>query len=141
MADDKNSNPFMDMFQNFGSSLNIPGPDLNDMMDYHRKNLQAIQAATQIGTQTSQALMEKQRDTLEKALAGISDMVQNAQSGGGTSEMMSQPMELAKTSFDETIKNAKDIAEIVQQGNTDAFNVLKDRVVESIADLTEGKKS
>ena len=71
MASESNKNPFMDMFQDFGKSMSIPGPDLNDMMDYHRKNLQALQAAVQVNTENAQTLMNKQRETLEQTLADI----------------------------------------------------------------------
>ena len=142
MADKKDSNPFMDMFQNFGSSMNIPGPDLTSMMDMHRKNLEAMQAAAQIGSQTSQELMSQQRAALEAALADISDAVQEAQAGiSDPSAVMTSQMEMAKRSFDATVKNATDMSKTVQQGSTDAFGVLKDRVMESISELTDGKKS
>tara|TARA_R110002094_G_scaffold16123_8_gene27589 strand:- start:567 stop:995 length:429 start_codon:yes stop_codon:yes gene_type:complete len=142
MADNKDSNPFMDMFQNFGSSMNIPGPDLSSLMEGHRKNLQAIQAATQIGTQASQELLNKQRAALEAALADISDAVQEAQaSGGDPSTMMTSQMEMAKRSFETTIQNATEMSQVVQQGSTDAFDVLKDRVMDSIGDITGDKKA
>lgn len=142
MADKKDNNPFMDMFQNFGSSMNIPGPDLSSLMDGHRKNLEAMQAAAQIGSQTSQELMSMQRAALETALADISDAVQEAQSNmSDPSALMTSQMEMAKKSFDATIKNATEMSKTVQQGSTDAFGVLKDRVMDSIADVTDSKKS
>ena len=79
---DSTDNPFMDMFRNFGSNLNIPSPDLSKLMDEHRKNLEALQAAAHVGNETSQALMAKQRAALEAALADIADAVQEAQAGG-----------------------------------------------------------
>ncbi|MDG1168490.1 MAG: TIGR01841 family phasin [Sulfitobacter sp.] len=142
MADKKDSNPFMDMFQNFGSSMNIPSPDLSVLMDGHRKNLEALQAAAQIGTQTSQELMAKQRAALEAALSDISDAVQEAQaSGADPSALMTGQMEMAKRSFDATVKNATEMSQVVQQGSTEAFDILKDRVMASISDITSGKKS
>ncbi|MEM6940031.1 MAG: TIGR01841 family phasin [Pseudomonadota bacterium] len=142
MADSKDKNPFMDMFQNFGSGLNIPSPDLSSMMDAHRKNLEALQAAAQVGSQTSQELMSQQRAALEAALADITDAVQEAQSSlTDPSAMMTSQMEMAKRSFDATVKNATEMSKTVQQGSTDAFSILKDRVMESIAEVTEGKKS
>lgn len=141
MADSKDSNPFMDMFQNFGSSMNIPAPDLTQLMEGHRKNLQALQAATQVGSQTSQELMSKQREALEAALADIADAVQEAQaSGADPAAMMTSQMEMAKRSFDSTVKNATEMSAVVQKGGTDAFEILKDRVMESINDMTGGKK-
>lgn len=141
MADSKDSNPFMDMFQNFGSSMNIPSPDLSQLMDGHRKNLEALQAAAQVGSQTGQEIMSKQRAALETALADISDAVQEAQGGMTDPQaMMTNQMEMAKRSFDATVKNATELGQVMQQGSTDAFGILKDRVMESIAEVTDGKK-
>ncbi|MCH2163883.1 MAG: TIGR01841 family phasin [Marinovum sp.] len=133
MADDK-SNPFMDMFSKFGEGMNIPGTDVSAIMDMHRKNLQAFQAVTQIGTSGAQAVMDKQREALESTLADISETVQSV-TQGDTSGLMTAPTEIAKKSFDATIKNMSDVAEIVKQGNMDAFEVVKDRVTESINEM------
>lgn len=141
MADDSSKNPFMDMFQDFGKSMSIPGPDMNDMMDFHRKNLQALQAAAQVSSGSAQSLMAKQREALEKTLAEISDGVQNMTSGGDASEMMANPMELAKKTFDTTLQTTTEMAEIVRQGNMDTFEVIKDRVMESVAELSGKDKS
>ena len=140
MADDKSSNPFLDMFQDFGKSLNIPGPDMNAIMDHHRKNLQALQAAAQVGSSSAQELMNKQREVLESTLAEISENIQNATAGADPSDMMTGSMDMAKKSFDAALKNATEMSEIIQQGNADAFNVFRDRMMESIEELT-GKKS
>lgn len=139
MADKDSSNPFLDMFQDFGKNLNIPGPDMNNIMDYHRKNLQALQAATQVGSSSAQALMAKQREALEKALAEITETVQSASQGGSPTEMAQAPMDLARKAFETTLQNTQEMAEIVRQGNEDAFEVLRARVMESIEDIT-GKK-
>lgn len=139
MAETGGKNPFMDMFQDFGKSLSIPGPDMNDIMEYHRKNLQALQAATQVSSNSAQALMAKQREALEQTLADISDAVQDASSGGDASGMMTAPMDIAKKAFETTLQNTSEMAEIVRQGNMDTFDVIKDRVMESVEELT-GKK-
>lgn len=136
---DKDTNPFTELFQGFGKSLSLPGPDINDLLDYHRKNLQALQAATQIGSQSAQALMSKQRDVLEQSLAEISDAVQEVRQGDPQA-MAGSSLDLARKAFDATVQNATDMAEILVQGNKDAFEVLKDRVIESVEDLS-GKTS
>lgn len=142
MADKKDSNPFMDMFQNFGSSMNIPSPDLNGLMEAHKKNLQAIQAAAQVGSQASQELMNKQRAALEAALADIADAVQEAQaSGADPSAMVTSQMEMAKRSWETTVQNATEMSQVVQQGSTDAFEIMRERVMESISEMTGQKKT
>lgn len=133
-------NPFMDMFQNFGQSMSIPGPDMNDMMEYHRKNLQALQAAVQVGTNSAQAMMGKQREALEKTLADISDGVQNASSGADPSAAMTSSVEIAKKTFDTTVQTTTEMAEIIRQGGTDTYEVIKDRVMESVEEMTSPTK-
>jgi len=134
MAD--KTNPFMDMFQSFGEQMKIPGPDLTQMMEIHRKNLQALQDATQIGTASAQAVMERQRATMEETLSDIASTVQARAQSNDPSAAMMTPLELAKRSFDATVANATEIGAIVQQGNVDAFNVLKDRVMECVEEMT-----
>ena len=136
--DDKDS--FMDMFTVFGKSMNLPTPDIDGIIDYHRKNLQALQAATQVGTSTAQSLMDKQRAALEQTLADISETVQGVSAGSDPGDMMQAPMEIARRAFESTLENTREMAEIVQTGNADAFNLLKDRVMESVEELS-GKKS
>ncbi|WP_050929765.1 phasin family protein [Aestuariivita boseongensis] len=133
-------NPFLDMFTDFGKSMNLPAPDINGMMEYHRKNLQALQAATQVSSSTAQALLDQQRTALEQTLAEIAETIQDATAGADPADMAQTPMELARKAFEATLQNSREMAEIVQKGNADAFQVLKDRVMESVEELT-GKKS
>ena len=141
MANDNMKNPFMDMFMDFGKSMNIPGPDVNSIMDHHRKNLQALQAAAQVGSSSAQSLMAKQREALEEALADIAKAVEDAREGGtDPSGAMNTSKDLAKKSFDATLRNTSEMAEIVRNGNEEAFNILRDRVMESVDELS-GKKS
>ena len=137
---DKSGNPFMEMFQDFGKSMSIPAPDMNEMMDYHRKNLQALQEAVQVQSSSAQALMGKQREALEKTLADISDSVQNA-SSDGPQGAMSSSVDLAKRTFDTTVQTTTEMAEIIRQGSTDSYEVIKRRVMESVEELTPKKKS
>ena len=129
-------NPFIDMFQTFGQSMRIPSPDMNDIMEYHHKNLQALQAAVQVGTSSAQAVMGKQREALEKTLADISDGVQNSSSGADPSAAMASSVEIAKKTFDTTVQTSTEMAEIIRQGGTDSFEVIKDRVMESVEEMT-----
>lgn len=138
MANDP-KNPFMDMFRNFGESMNIPSPDVSSLMDMHSKNLQALQQAAEIGANGAQALMDKQRAALEEALSDIAETVQGLGAGTDVSAVMTNQMELAKKSFDTTLRNTTEMAEIVSSGNAEAMDVLKKRLTESLEELT-GKK-
>lgn len=133
------ANPFMDMFQKFGENLKIPGADVNAMMNYHRNNIQAMTEVAQVTSSGTQAMMAKQREVLEETLAEITDMIQTTSKGvADPSAMMSNQMEFAKKSFDATIKNTTEMGEILRDTNMKSYEILKNRVQESIEEIRDG---
>ncbi|MEO0329961.1 MAG: TIGR01841 family phasin [Pseudomonadota bacterium] len=142
MADQSKDNPFMDMFQKFGENLKLPTPDIENVMEYHRKNIQAMQDATQSYSKGAQSMMGKQREVLEETLSEVTDYVQNAMQNRDPNKMISDNMEFAKKSFDATIKNTTEMSEIMRVSSSETYNILKDRMQESIEEIRDsmGKK-
>lgn len=132
------ANPFMDMFQKFGENLKLPGADVNAVMNYHRNNIQAMTEVAQVASSGTQAMMAKQREVLEETLAEITDMIQDSAKSKDPSQMMSNQMEFAKKSFDATIKNTTEMGEIVRDANMKSYEILKNRVQESIEEIRDG---
>jgi len=131
-------NPFMDMFQKFGENLKIPGADVNTVVNYHRNNIQAMTEVAQVTSSGTQAMMAKQREVLEETLAEITDMIQGASKNTDPGQMMSNQMEFAKKSFDATIKNTTEMGEILRDTNMKSYEILKNRVQESIEEIRDG---
>ena len=131
-------NPFMDMFQKFGENLKIPGADVNAVVNYHRNNIQAMTEVAQVTSSGTQAMMAKQREVLEETLAEITDMIQGASKNTDPGQMMSNQMEFAKKSFDATIKNTTEMGEILRETNMKSYEILKNRVQESIEEIRDG---
>lgn len=137
---DQTKNPFLDLFTKFGQDMNLPKPEIGNILDHHRKNLQALQEAAAIQSRGAQSMMDRQRAALEEALAEISEMVQEATKGGvDPANLMSRQAEFARKSFETTVKNATAMGEIMRESGTDSLDVLKARVEAALAEL-QGKK-
>ncbi len=137
---DQMKNPFLDLFTKFGQDMNLPKPEIGNILDHHRKNLQALQEAAAIQSRGAQSMMDRQRAALEEALAEISEMVQEATKGGADpANLMSRQAEFARKSFETTVKNATAMGEIMRESGTDSLDVLKARVEAALAEL-QGKK-
>ena len=141
MAANKSDNPFMDMFQKFGENLQLPTADVSSVMDYHKKNIQAFQDVVQVTSSGTRNLMNKQREALEETLADISEMIKTSSANRDPSQMMNNQMEFARKSFEATIKNTTEMGTIIRDMNMESYNVLKNRVEESISDIREGMTS
>ncbi len=64
-----------DMFQKFGENLKLPTPEVESVVNYHKKNIQAMQDAMQVASSGAQGMMAKQREQLEEGLAEITELV------------------------------------------------------------------
>ncbi|MEM6439828.1 MAG: TIGR01841 family phasin [Pseudomonadota bacterium] len=140
MADDKTPfDAFLSSFKSFGANLDLPGPQVDQMLDYHRKNLQALQEAAQAASAGGQSLMAKQREALEESLARIAEMVQSVPSaasdpGAGFGDQS----DLARQSFEMALKNAGEMQQIATESGSEVFNILRARMEESLSELTAG---
>ena len=141
MTSDKSQNPFMDMFQQFGQNLKLPTADVSAVVDYHRKNIQAMQDVAQVTASGTRSLMAKQREALEETLSDASDMIKSASDVGEPGKMISNQMEFARKSFEATIKNTTEMGEIVSDMNMQSYTVLKNRIEESINDIRDSMTS
>jgi len=135
MADDKSGSMF-DMFQKFGESLKLPTPEIDTMVEHQRKNIQAFQDAMQATSSGTQEYMSKQREQLEAALAEVTNMFQTF-NPSEPSKMASDQMEFAKKSFETAIKNTTELGEIARETGTESFNILRDRMQESMKEIRE----
>ena len=141
MTSDKTQNPFMDMFQQFGQNLKLPTADVSAVVDYHRKNIQAMQDVAQVTATGTRSLMTKQREALEETLSDATEMIKSASEMKEPGKMVSDQMEFARKSFEATVKNTTEMGEIVRDMNTQSFTVLKNRIEESINDIRDSMSS
>ncbi len=141
MASDNSQNPFIDMFQQFGQNLKLPTADVSAVVDYHRKNIQAMQDVAQVTATGTRSLMAKQREVLEETLSEATDMIRTATETREPNKMISNQMEFTRRSFDATIKNTTEMGEIVRDMNMKSYEVLKNRIEESITDIRDSMSS
>ncbi len=127
-----------DMFQKFGENLKLPTPEVESVVNYHKKNIQAMQDAMPVASSGAQGMMAKQREQLEEGLAEITELVQGMSGKGSPTELMSDQLEFAKKSFEKTIKNTTELGEIARDSSTESFNILQKRVQDSIQEIRSG---
>lgn len=137
MSDKSQSESFLNMFQQFGESLKLPNAQITDVVELHKKNIEAMQQIARNTSSGTQTLMAKQRENLEETLAEISKLVQDAASSKDPSQAISDQVEFAKRSFEATIKNATEMGDIMRETSTESFNILRQRVEESIEDIRD----
>lgn len=137
---DKPFSPFTDFdFSKFDlrkmvGDLKIPGLDMETLVNAQRKNIEALTAANKVTMEGMQAVAKRQAEILAQALAEVAT---NAQQFAGVNpqELGSKQMELTRQAFDKAIAHMRELAEMINKTNSEAFELLNRRVTESIEEL------
>lgn len=129
------NNPFADMFKN--------SFDFNQLFSTQRRNIEAASAIYQVGVESAQAISRRQaeviRDNVESALKTSKDLL----TGGSPETSINKQTDLAKSIFENTLSNLREVTEMVTKSSFEAFDVLKTRAAESMEELSSasGKAS
>lgn len=135
MAEKKTTDDLVSMFLNFGKDMKLPAPDLEALVERHRKNLEALdKAAKTAGTGASQ-IMTRQREMVQEALDEISAMADEFKSGGDPKKLIEAQAEFARRSFETALKNTSEIAGLAQKSGGDAFRVLQQNMQETLEEM------
>jgi phasin family protein len=138
-------NPYADMMKAWTdyktpSMPAMPAFDMNQMMAYGRKNAEAVSAAGQCMAESSQAIARRQaelaRAHVEKLLKTTKDMLVN----GSPEINTTKQVELAKTMFESSLNNLREVGELVTKSGFEVFDVLNKRASASIEEMTGAVK-
>lgn len=134
-------NPFADMMKQFSEfkapNLGaVPSVDVNQLLAAGRRNAEACTAAGQAVVESAQAIARRQaelaRAQVEKTLKTCKDMLVN----GSPEINTSKQIEFAKSCFESSLNNLREVGELATKSCFEAFDVLNRRASESIEELT-----
>lgn len=138
MARQPESESFMDMFARFGKELNLPSIDIERVIEHHRKNLEALQKSASATAAGASSLMARQREMLQDSLREITEMAQNYRAPGSPQEMVAKQTDFARKSFETALKNAGEVAEMVNKSGSESIEILRRRIKDAMEEIRQG---
>jgi phasin family protein len=133
MAEDTQS--YLDMLRRFGSDIGLPRPDLDKLIETHRKNIDALSQSAKVAIGGAQSVAEKQREIFEAGLREASAMAQSFHPLGNPQEILDKQREFARKVFDVTVQGAQQTAQLTRQSAGDAVKIIQDRMKESLEEF------
>ena len=122
-------------FSKMTEKFAVPGVDASAMMESQKRNVEAIVQANRLSFEGTQALMHRQGEIVRQAVEEASRAVQSLSTAGTADEVMTKQAELVKDSFERTLSNVRELAEMGAKSNQEAVEVLNKRVSESLDEL------
>ena len=118
--------------------------DYEAFLDIHRKNIEAMQKSAAVVSEGGRAVLAKQQEILAEVGREARQLIADFKPGGSPQEVATKQAELAKRVFEATVKNTRDVAELVQKSSSEAPKIILDRMRESFAEARaaiESKKA
>jgi phasin family protein len=133
-------NPYADAFKLWSEykAPQMPQLDVNNLMNFGKRNVEAVTLATQAVTESVQSIARRQaemaRSNVETVLKTTKDMLV----GGSPEVNTSKQVELAKTMFENSLNNVREVCELSVKCGFEAFDELSKRASQNIDELTQG---
>ena len=137
MAKKPENESFMDMFNAFGHQMKVPNVDIEQILEDHRKNLEALQKSASATASVAASAMAKQREMLQDQMREIAAMAQNYHSIGGAQDAVAKHAEFVRKSFETAVRTASETAQIVQKSSTESLVILRSRIRETMEEIRE----
>jgi phasin family protein len=115
----------------------MPAFDMSAFQEAQQKNVAALIEANKAAFSGYQALYKRQTELFEAALAETKDKIGAAQGKPVSAETAQENFEAMKGAFEKALADLKEVAEMAQTANTDAFEIIKARAEEAFAEFKE----
>ncbi len=122
-------------FSKMTEKFAVPGVDATAILESQKRNMEAIVQANRLSFEGTQALMHRQGEIIRQAVEEASRAVQSFSAAGTPDEVLSKQAELVKDSFERTLSNVRELAEMGAKSNQEAVEVLNKRVSDSLEEL------
>jgi phasin family protein len=109
----------------------LPSVDIDALVDWQRKDLEALTEANRQASEGIKALVERRDEILRETLAEWQAAIRDATSA----EAMSKGADAAKQGMQKAITNFRELSEMEAQARNNAWRVVQERMQENMANL------
>jgi phasin family protein len=135
------ANPFFEVdFSKFADFSKLAGEfkapmNMEPLLAAQRRNIEAMTAVGQAAFESMQALARRQADAMRQGMEEAANMMSSMMTSPSPEEKVMRQAEASKAAMEKCIANARDIAETLSKCNTQAMEVVTNRLSESVEEL------
>jgi phasin family protein len=122
-------------FNSFAKLFQVPGFGINTVVDIQRRNVEALTAANQTIAQGLQTVVQRQGEIARQSVKQFQDLVSFKPSSTSVTETLVKQIDVAKTSYEKNVTNARELGDIVAKVGSEAADILSRRVVASLDEV------
>ena len=129
---------YIEMLRKLGAALGLPKPNVDQLVETQKKNIEALGQSAQVVAQGAQSVAQKQRELMEAGLREAMAFARENQPLGRVNANLAQQTEVARKIFEIAVKGAQETAATARQSGTDAVKIVQDRMKEALEGIRAG---
>lgn len=123
--------PWLDEIRKLADSLQMPGVDVAALMDWQRKDMEALAEANRQAFEGIKALVERRNEILQETLA----QWQAAMKDVPGPEALSKQADVARQGVEKAVANFRELSQMEAQARNNAWKVVQERMQENLGYL------
>ena len=136
---------FMDItkfadFTKLTEQFKVPAVDTEALLDSQRKNIEAFSAANRIAFEGAQAVTQRQVEIVRQVMEESAEVVKQMTAAGKPEDKLAEQAELLKHTYEQSLANFRELAEMGAKSNGEAVEVLSRRVTEGLDEFKTALK-
>lgn len=125
----------MPEFDKMFETAKMPGMNMDVFVSAHQKNVAALVEANKAMMAGYQELYKRQVSLVEESLAKAKDQLLDMQSQPMSTDQATKNVEMLQGQFEKIAADVRELTEMAQQANSEAFNIIKARFDEALAEF------
>lgn len=133
---------FRDMFkmpelEKMFAGMQFPGANMDAVMAAQQKNLDALVEANKVAMAGYQEIFQRQIALVEAAMSEAQKQIGEAQGKPMSTDQAQKSFDTLRATMEKALNNARELAELAQKANTGAFEVIRARFEEAVAEFKD----
>lgn len=120
----------------FLAELKIPAmPDVEAVLDTHRRNLAALTEANRVALEGAQAVARRHMEIMQSTVAELTETLRDLSTTTAPASRAAKHAELLKQAFETSVANSRELGDLIHKSNTEALNKLNTRFSEAMTEM------
>jgi phasin family protein len=109
--------------------------DVNAVLDIQRKNLEALNKASQTAFEGAQAVAQKQAEVFKAVFDQATSAADTLGKASTPQDLAAKELDLIKSAFETSLANTKKVTDVVTKANDAAAKVINARITEAFDEV------
>jgi phasin family protein len=123
-------------FAKLFSEMKLPAmPDMEALMNAHRRNIEALSAANRVALEGAQAVARRHMEIMQQTMGELAETIRTLSTTEGSQARAAKQAELLKQAYERAVAHARELSELIQRSNNEALAVLNKRFSDAMDEV------